>query len=93
MKSKYKIGDTFKQGELTYKVTGFDAHGRAISAVCTEEELKNAKKEKATAKKEAEKRSDENTNENSEDTTEKATVALPVGAKEDTETVKKNDCE
>ena len=35
MKSKYKIGDTFKQGEFTYKVTGFDAQGRAISEVCT----------------------------------------------------------
>lgn len=38
MKSKFKLGDTFKQGELTYMVTGFDAQGRAISVLCPEED-------------------------------------------------------
>ena len=89
MKSRYKLGDTFKQGELTYMVIDFDAQGRAISAVRTEKEIKDAKKElKETAKKEAEKQSEKQA-ENAEDNAEK----LPVGEKEDTETDKEKDGE
>ena len=67
MKSKFKVGDTFIQGELTYKVTGFDAQGRAISAVCTTEDTIEAVEE-----------TQEQVEEKVEETIEETTAELPV---------------
>ena len=40
-----KVGDTFQQGELTYKVIGKDAQGRPISTLCADEPVEDGKKE------------------------------------------------
>lgn len=40
-----KVGDTFQQGELTYKVIGKDAQGRPISTLCADEPVENDGKE------------------------------------------------
>lgn len=40
-----KVGDTFQQGELTYKVVGKDAQGRPISTLCADEPVEDGKKE------------------------------------------------
>ena len=41
-----KVGDTFQQGELTYKVIGKDAQGRPISTLCAEVPVEDEGKEK-----------------------------------------------
>ena len=41
-----KVGDIFKHGELSYKVIGKDAQGRAISTLCADEEVKNEEPQK-----------------------------------------------
>ena len=41
-----KVGDTFQQGELTYKVVGKDAQGRPISTLCDEVPVEDEGKEK-----------------------------------------------